>query len=889
MKANVLRKKFLDFFATKEHRIVASDSLVPVGDATVLFTSAGMNQFKRQFLGQTTDFSRAVSCQKCLRTDDLDKVGKTHFHHTFFEMLGNFSFGDYFKDDAIQWAWEFLTKCLNLPKERFWVSVYKEDKEAYEIWLRQIKMPKAKIIKLGDKDNFWPSEAKKKGPNGPCGPCSEIFYDYGKNVGCRKKHCNPNCDCGRFSEVWNLVFTQFNRKEAGVLEPLPNKNIDTGMGLERLTAIMQGVLSNFDTDLFIPIINVIKRQLNINNPSEEQLIKIKIIADHIRAIVFAICDGVFPSNEQRGYIIRKLIRISINSYRSLDLNKPLLYKIVPAVTDVMKEPYPELLKRRENIAEIIKKEEESFLKILKEKEPALEKEIIALYNAKLSKEEIPKKLGKLFFSYYDTSGVPVAVSEDIAKKYFTVKEVQSATVACLEVYMPEQKKRSRAASTMSGDVFKEEEIKIDLMPTKFVGYENIQSQAKVLKIFNQKNKEVKTTKELKTVKIILDNTPFYPEAGGQVGDKGAIYKAEQAKIEVLDTQKSNEIIIHIARVIKGWFKVGDRVTTVIDKQRRFSIARNHTATHLLQAALRKVLGEHVQQQGSLVAEEKLRFDFTHFKQITKEELDRVEEIVNEYIMENEVVEVEQKSTEVAKKEGALAFFGEKYSDKSRVVSVGRYSKELCGGTHVKYTGEIGLFKIIGESSIAQGIRRIEATTGRFAYKLVKHQEEEVQEIARTLKTDECNLSSKITKLINALKLAERKLSDIKMKSIRNSLDEIISDAEELDGIKVIAKKIDDVDFSSMRSIIDMLKKKLKSAIICLGSIKDEKALLVLGITDNLKAKGFDASEMVKKIATVVGGSGGGRADLAQAGGNKANKLNEALINIYRIAKQIKNK
>ncbi|MDD2654043.1 MAG: alanine--tRNA ligase, partial [Candidatus Omnitrophica bacterium] len=694
MKADLLRKKFLEFFAGKKHKIVVSDSLVPAGDPTVLFTSAGMNQFKKQFLGQITDFRRAASSQKCLRTDDLDKVGQTPFHHTFFEMLGNFSFGDYFKKEAIAWAWEFLTEWLKIPQDKLWVSVYKEDDEAYQIWLKDIKIGKDKIVKLGDKENFWPSEAKQKGPNGPCGPCSEIFYDYGKDIGCGKKDCDPACSCGRFAEIWNLVFTQFNRKEGGSLEPLPNRNIDTGMGLERLAAVMQGVKSNFETDLFEPIVKEIVKEAG-RSPN---LKIVYVVADHIRAMSFAILDGVLPSNDNRGYVVRKLIRRGVNNCRQIGIKKAFLYKLVSVVSEVMKEPYPELLDRRENIAAIIKREEESFWNVLKETEPKMISSFELFRKELKSTSELAKKVAEFAFELHDTYGYPKEMTQNFAKdnnvpfdeKYF-------------DVLMQEQKQRSKSASSMAGDVFVDAEIKGDLEATEFVGYETMEEKSKILKIFDQENNEVKTTKGLKTAKIILDKTPFYAESGGQICDKGIISQDKDAKLEVIDVKKIHQSIIHICSSIKGEFKVGDKVNAEVDIERRLAIARNHTATHLLQAALRKVLGEHVQQQGSLVAEDRLRFDFTHFKQLTKEELSRVEELVNEYIINNDALKVEEKSTTQAKKEGALAFFAEKYADKSRVVKIGAHSKELCGGTHLKATGQIGLFKILSEGSVAQGI------------------------------------------------------------------------------------------------------------------------------------------------------------------------------------------
>jgi len=878
MNSNQLRRKFLDFFSSKDHKILASDSLVPKDDPTLLFTTAGMNQFKKQFLGNIADFKRAATSQKCLRTDDLDKVGKTPSHHTFFEMLGNFSFGDYFKQEAIAWTWEFLTKVLKLSPKKLWVSVYCEDDEAYGIWSNKIKIPKNRIIKLGDKENFWPAEAKTKGPNGPCGSCSEVFYDYGKNIGCGKKGCNPACDCGRFVEVWNLVFTQFNRRADATLEPLPSKNIDTGMGLERLAAVMQGVYNNFDTDLFVPIINSIKREAGINKPNKAEGVKISIIADHVRAIVFAICDGVNPSNEERGYIVRKLIRIGVNNYRNLDIKRPFLYKIVPSVVDVMKEPYPELLSRRENIADIVKREEESFLRVIQKQDVASKEKMKALAKQHKDSKILARKMAQLAFELHDTYGYPFESTKETADKLNI--GIDRATFDRL---MQGQKERSRKASAMGGDVFVDSDIKLNLKDTKFDGYKNTQLNAKIIKILDNNNKEIKSTKDSKDIKIILDKTPFYGESGGQVGDKGFIQKADK-KIEVTDTKTIDGVIVHIAKLLKGNFKVNDNVRAVVDYKRRLAIARNHTATHLLQAALRKVLGEHVQQQGSLVEQDRLRFDFTHFKAISNQELDRIEEIVNEFIMGNTPLKTGETQLDKAKKSGALAFFAEKYEDKVRVVSIGDYSKELCGGTHLSYTGQIGLFKIISEGSIAQGIRRIEAVTGEAAYKLIKDEKRIINEILDMLKVGKERFSEQIKKTISNQKDLQKKLDNSRMEILKKSIPDIIAKSEEVDGVKIISYRLDDADMNFLRSAVDLVKQKVSSAVITIGSVKDEKVYIAMGISGESLQKGLNASELIKQIAEIVEGSGGGRADFAQAGGNNPSKVEEALLKIREIVK-----
>jgi len=878
MTSNELRKKFLDFFSSKDHRIVESDSLVPKEDPTLLFTTAGMNQFKKQFLGKITDFKRAATSQKCLRTDDLEKVGKTAGHHTFFEMLGNFSFGDYFKEEAIIWAWEFLTINLELSAEKLWVSVYQEDNEAYDVWLNKINVPKKRIIKLGDKENFWPAEAKTKGPNGPCGPCSEIFYDYGKTVGCGKKNCNPTCDCGRFVEVWNLVFTQFNRNADATLEPLPNKNIDTGMGLERLAAVMQGVYNNFDADLFVSIINTIKKEANIVKPKKDQLVKIRIIADHIRAITFAICDGVNPSNEDRGYVVRKLIRIGVNNYKALGIKKSFLYRIIPTVVDVMKEPYPELIKRRENIADIVKREEESFLKIVETQDSIAKDKMKVLEKEYKNKKTLAIKMAEFAFERHDTYGYPYESIEATANKFNI--PINRAT---FDKLMQEQKERSRQASAMGGDVFVDSALKLNLKDTRFDGYDNIQINAKIVKLLDKDSKEINSTQGNKDIKVILDRTAFYGEAGGQVGDSGFIEK-DGERIEVIDTKIIDGVIVHIARVIKGTFKVNDKVKSVVDTKRRMAIARNHTATHLLQAALRKVLGPHVQQQGSLVACDRLRFDFTHFRTISTQELNRIEEVVNEFIRANTTLKVKKMPLDEARKSGALAFFAEKYEENVRVVSVSDYSKELCGGTHLASTGEIGLFKITNESSIAQGIRRIEAVTGEGAYRLVKNEEFIIDELTDMLKAPQEKLVELTKKIITNQKNLEKKINKLNIEILKGSISDIISKSKDISGVKSIIQRFDDSDMGFLRSAIDLLKQKVTCAVITVASVKDNKVYIAMGITADLVKKGLNASDLIKQIAQVVDGSGGGRADLAQAGGGDSSKLNEALLKTEKIIK-----
>jgi len=871
MQTDILREKFLSFFKSRKHKIVDSDSLIPRDDPTVLFTPAGMNQFKREFLRLDSGFLRAATAQRCLRTDDLDKVGKTSGHHTFFEMLGNFSFGDYFKEEAIAWAWEFLTEELKIEKERLWVSVYKDDDEAYKIWKDDIKVTKEKIIKLGDKENFWPSEAKAKGPNGPCGPCSEIFFDQGTNVGCKKPDCNPSCNCDRFVEVWNLVFTQFNRKDGGILEPLPKKNIDTGMGLERLAAVMQGVKSNFETDLFKPLIKEIVSSIeyrvsSINNAS------VYAIADHIRAIVFAIYDGVSPSNEGRGYVVRKIIRKSILHLRSLDLKQPFLYRLVPVLSEIMKQPYPELAQRRENIAEIILSEEKSFINTLNSSDTLLKEK----FRGKTDAETV----GKIAFQLYDTYGLPQEITKDWLDKQ-GMKISQGAFNRELET----QKQRSKSQSAMKGDVFSVKGLGLSGKETKFLGYKECQTSAKILKI-TKDGQEVKKIAKNDAAEIILDKTSFYAESGGQIGDTGEIIKGKNI-FEVLDTKRFDKIIVHIGKIKEGNFKKNDAVRAKVNIERRLAIARNHTATHLLQAALRKILGQHVQQQGSLVAEDRLRFDFTHFKDIDRAQLNRIEELVNNYILNNHNLNVKEMPLAEAKKKGALAFFGEKYESKVRVVAVADFSQELCAGTHLDSTGQIGLFKITQEGSVARGIRRIEAVTGSIAYKMLKNEEKILEEIALLLNTSRDNALQALENNLSKLKTLEKQLHAQKIDDLKSLAEDSLKEAERVNGILIITKVIEGLNMDLLRKTVDLIKQKLDNAIICIGSSSAARAFLVIGLTDDLCQKGIDASELIRKVSLGIGGSGGGRKDFAQAGGNKPQDFEKAFQELKNIISNLK--
>ncbi|MDP8266699.1 MAG: alanine--tRNA ligase [Candidatus Aceula meridiana] len=868
MKTAEIRRKFLEFFASKNHSVLPSDSLVPKDDPTVLFTTAGMQQFKKQFLGQLEGFTRAATSQKCLRTDDLDEVGKTAFHHTFFEMLGNFSFGDYFKKDAIAWGWEFLTRIIAIPQEKLWVSVYKDDREAEDIWIKEIKIDPKKLVRLGDKSNFWPSEAKQKGPNGPCGPCSEIFYDYGENVGCQKTGCNPDCSCGRFAEIWNLVFTQFNRKDGGELEPLPAKNIDTGMGLERLAAVAQGKPTNFEIDLFEPIfseINTQEVQANISLSKREK----NIIADHIRAIVFGIADGVVPSNEGRGYVMKRLIT-DITDIVLEKGDNSFIYKLVPAVVTAMKDTYENLVKKQNNIATWIQKTEEGYKKVRKERIPELKKEA----------QTNPSELGRIIFKYRDTYGLTLAAANSTLLSIDIPEEAIKNATAKAEELMDQQREKSRAASKMTGDVFMADELNLNVAKTNFLDQD--EAKVKILKLFIG-NTDKDRVSQGDEIKIVMDKTPFYAESGGQMGDTGVIESGSNL-IEVTQTQKISGVFVHVGTVKKGSFKSDETVLAKIDKERRMAIMRNHTGTHLLQAALRQVLGSHVQQQGSLVAKDRLRFDFTHPKALKRDELIEIEDIVNRNIRTCTPIGKKEMPLAEAQKQGALAFFAEKYNQKVRVVSMGEFSKELCGGTHLNNTGEVGLLKIISESAIAQGIRRLEATTGDAALKMVHDAEQTLEQVAQALKAPVDEVAGRLEAQQKRIKQIQKQLSESKLQEVKSSVVDIIAKSKTVKGVKIVSHVFDSLDVETLKRISDLIKQKTKSAVIALAAKQEKNAFVVVSVTDDLIKKNIKANDIIEDIAPMINGSGGGRPTLAQAGSKDVKDLNKALDEIENIVK-----
>ena len=878
MKTNVIRRKFLSFFEKKGHSLFPSDSLVPEDDPTLLFTGAGMNQFKDMFLGKgTLGVKSATTCQKCIRTGDIENVGKTPMHHTFFEMLGNFSFGDYFKLEAIEMAWEFMLNEMKLPEERLSVSVYLDDEESYDIWLKKIGIPEDKIYRFGEKENYWPASAPSDGPNGPCGPCSEIFYDRGEDVGCGRKECAPDCDCERFVEVWNLVFTQFDRRDGGVLEPLPNKNVDTGMGLERMASVIQDVSTNFEIDIFKPIIQNISEITEVKYDSQTENGKLmNRIADHIRAIIFCISDGVLPSNEGRGYVERRLLRRAVRDGLKLGKEECFLYKLVPIIAGVMHETYPEIKQRRENIARIIKNEEERFHETLFMGNKRLDELMEGLRGSG------QKRLsGQDAFQLYDTFGFPFEMTKSVLEESgLTVDE------SGFEREMEKQREQARSSTQMTGNIFDEGPIgtiKETVKETTFLGYENCETESKVIGLII-KEQLVESADAGQEVHIVLDQTPFYAEAGGQVGDIG-IVQTKNSKVEISNTKKSNDIIVHIGKVVEGKIKTNETVTSIIDKGRRAAIKRNHSATHLLHYTLRQVVGQHAEQSGSLVAPERLRFDFHHFEGIKKDEIARIEELMNERVMENAPVVTEEMALDKARNAGATALFGEKYDENVRVVSIGDYSQELCAGTHVNNTGEIGLFKITSESSIAAGIRRLEAVTGNDALTRIRQKEKTLDRLCNVLDVQENMAVQRAEELMLQIRDLRKDVQKAKKEGAREFSSELIANAREISGVKIVAEVIEGVDIGDLRKTVDSLKESLGSVAIVLGTTEDSKVTLLTSLSNDLVKKGLHAGNIARDIAKIVGGGGGGRADMAQAGGQLPDKINEAIDLGFRIIQE----
>jgi alanyl-tRNA synthetase len=865
MKSTEIRKAFVDFFEKKGHTFVKSDNLVPQKDPSLLFTTAGMVQFKPLWIGAPLSYSKAVSVQKCLRAggkgSDLENVGRTLRHHTFFEMLGNFSFGDYFKKEAIEFAWEFLTDVLKMDTDNLWISVYKDDDEAFDIWNKVIGFPKERIVRLGDKDNFW----GPAGPTGACGPSSEIHIDLGEEKGCGEPGCGVGCDCERYLEFWNIVFPQYDQQEDGTRIDLNRRGIDTGMGLERLCYILQGVNSNYETDLFKPIIEALSKITNTDY-NENNCHCFHVVADHIRALTFTFSENILPSNEGRGYVLRRILRRAYRFGKKLGINEPFLYKLVPVVVDVMREAYPELLESREHVTNVVKIEEENFEKTLNACEIMLEEIIQASKKDKIIK-------GADIFKLYDTYGLHLEMIEDIADEQGISLETE-----VFNGLMAEQKERARGSwqggkDAMNFEIFNK--ILSEYGKTEFTGYEKIKDTAKVIVIIKD-DKITDKADEGEEVYIVCNKTPFYAESGGQVGDVGNINN-DSCNVEVTDTIKViPEIIAHKVKVNKGFIKTGDIVELTVDKDIRKDIARNHTATHILHNVLREVLGDSVKQAGSYVANDRARFDFTYASAISKQVLDKIESLVNEKILENSEISTEDKSMKEAVDSGAMALFGEKYDDRVRVVCLGEYSKELCGGIHSNRTGDIGIFKIIAQSSVAAGIRRIEAVTGKYAYKYFKAKEEIINELTETLKSSEDRLLDKISGIILELKEKETYINKIKKQDSLGQIDSIINKAVEKNGIRIIAEKTEIDDVSIIKTIVDKIRNDNDDIIIVLASEISGKAVFVAGVSKVLIEKGYKAGDIVAKVSKIAGGGGGGRPDFAQAGGKDISKIEEAL-------------
>jgi alanyl-tRNA synthetase len=798
-------------------------------------------------------------------------------HHTFFEMLGNFSFGDYFKLEAIEMAWEFMLNEMKLPEERLSVSVYLDDEESYDIWLKKIGIPEDKIYRFGEKENYWPASAPSEGPNGPCGPCSEIFYDRGEDVGCGRKECAPDCDCERFVEVWNLVFTQFDRRDGGVLEPLPNKNVDTGMGLERMASVIQDVSTNFEIDIFKPIIQNISEITEVKYDSQTENGKLmNRIADHIRAIIFCISDGVLPGNEGRGYVERRLLRRAVRDGLKLGKEECFLYKLVPIIADVMHEAYPEIKQRRENIARIIKNEEERFHETLFMGNKRLDELMEDLRRSGQNRLS-----GQDAFQLYDTFGFPFEITADTVTANSLTVDKEG-----FEREMEKQREQARSSTQMTGNIFDEGPIGIIKETTKetiFLGYENCETESKVIGLII--NEQLVDSAEAgQEVHIVLDQTPFYAEAGGQLGDTG-IVQTKNLKVEISNTKKSSDIIVHIGKVVEGKIKTNETVTCVINRERRAAIKRNHSATHLLHYTLRQVVGQHAEQSGSLVAPERLRFDFHHFEGIKKDEIARIEMLVNERIMENAPVITEEMALDKARKAGATALFGEKYGNNVRVVSIGDYSQELCAGTHVSNTGEIGLFKITSESSIAAGIRRLEAVTGSDALTRIRQKEKTLDRLCNVLDVQENMAVQRAEELMLQIRDLRKDVQKAKKESAREFSSELIANAREISGVKIVTEVIEGVDIGDLRKTVDSLKESLDSVAIVLGTTENGKVTLITSLSKDLVKKGLHAGNISRDIAKIVGGGGGGRADMAQAGGQLPDKINEAIDLGFRIIQE----
>ncbi len=862
MKSTDIRQAFIDYFVKHQHQAVPTSSLIPHNDPTLLFTNAGMVQFKDVFLGREhREYQRAVSSQRCVRAggkhNDLDNVGYTARHHTFFEMLGNFSFGDYFKREAIHFAWHFLTKQLGLPAEKLWVTVYLDDREAENIWLQDIKIDKNRFSRCDKDSNFW-----SMGNIGPCGPCTEIFYDHGPSIAGGPPG-SPDQDGDRYIEIWNLVFMQYDSSEDGSLSPLPKPSVDTGMGLERLSAVLQGVQNNYDTDLFIPII---EKAVAITRASDPSVASLKVLADHIRSTSFLICDGVVPSNEGRGYVLRRIIRRACRHGHHLGMDEPFFYQLVQPLVAIMGQAFPELQENAQRVEQVLRQEEEQFLRTLDQGMHILKQEL-----KKLSGQVIP---GALAFKLYDTYGFPLDLTADIARE----KNLTVDTVG-FDSHMEKQRDQSSQASHFRADYHDIENIEVC---SDFVGYDSLQQTALIQALLIA-GKRVESAQVGDEVIVVLDVTPFYAESGGQVGDSGRL-TADNTMITIHDTQKQGDAILHYGHIVSGSVHNGMTVIAGVNADTREPTRLNHSATHLLHAALRQVLGGHVMQKGSAVAPSRLRFDFAHFQALSLEEMHQIETLVNAHIRLNHEVVTEVVSLKQAQKSGAMALFGEKYGDKVRVLSMGDFSKELCGGTHVKRTGDIGYFKIINEIGIAAGVRRIEALTGALAEAWSEHKVQQLKEVAALLKTDEENLLDRLQALLALQKQSERELQQLRLQAAQQSGSSLESQAISLGAVSLLVKQIDGIDIKTLRQLLDQVKSSLDNGVIVLATVNDMKVHLVAGVCQQA-TQFVSAIDLVNHIAKQIGGKGGGRVDMAQAGGSLPGNLPAALQSVESWVKQ----
>jgi alanyl-tRNA synthetase len=871
MTGNEIRKQFLDYFEKHNHRIVRSSSLVPSDDPTLLFVNSGMVQFKRSFLGEENrGYVRAATTQKCVRAggkhNDLENVGYTARHHTFFEMLGNFSFGDYFKEKAIDFGWDLLTNGYGLPEDKLWISIYLDDDEANDFWHKNIGVPEDRIVRFGEEDNFW-----AMGDTGPCGPCSEIHFDRGEAFGCGKPDCKIGCECDRYLEIWNLVFMQFNRDASGEMTPLPKPSIDTGMGLERLVSIVQNVPTNYDIDLILPIMEKVENLSEMKlgeSPTTE--VAMKVIADHSRAAAFLIGDGVLPSNEGRGYVLRRIMRRAIRFGRNIGLTRPFLHETARVVFDIMKPSYPDLSEAEAFITNVIKNEEIRFSETLDHGLKILNDGLADL-KAK-GQTRVP---GDLIFRLYDTFGFPVDIVEDVVRD-----EEMGLDMEGFDEAMEEQRERSRSVAAFAeiSDAYKN--LSAAGVIPEFVGYDKISCDSKVL-LLVEEGQEVQEATSGQMIEVVTEVTPFYGEAGGQVGDTGRI-TGDDLDMEISDTIKDpTGLVIHKGKIISGSIKKGETVTLNVDRVKRNATEINHTATHLLHFALRKVLGDHVKQAGSLVAPDRFRFDFTHFSLTDFETLNEIEALVNERIRENIPVKIVEMDAEEAFKSDATALFEEKYGDLVRVISLGDFSKELCGGTHTDLTGNIGLFRIIDESSVASGVRRIEAVTGSAALAYSQKNSKILQDTANLLRENPDAVPQRIEKILSLQKSLEKEVEQLKVKVASLSAGETEVEIKTINGIKVMARKVLVDNPAALRDLADRLRDKMKSGIVVLGSLAGSKVLLITVVTKDLTDR-FHAGNIINQVASIVGGSGGGRPDMAQAGGTKPEKLDEALEKVYEV-------